>query len=263
MSLGTRIKECRLKAGLSQEKLAALLGISRQAVTKWESDQSAPSTDNLFRLAEVLGTTVDFLITSETDNRSVAEQVYQMLTNEEARKEAEHNHQKRMNLRTALAVFCGYLAVFLLGKLLWCSSGNYTVLGWLTTTYVNADCYLFGWLLSSNLFFCSVMLSILFAFAGWRRISLVTLAGFALGLLLGEWLGGLPQLVAPGYHYGWAIWAGIFLVSLAMGIWLQRFQKENLHFRSRKMGLWCILSAALIVGIIAFVLLSIPAYARP
>ena len=78
MTLGTRIKEHRNHAKLSQEKVAELVGVSRQAVTKWESDQSAPTMDNLFRLAEIFGTTVDALVTDETDERSVAKLVYQM-----------------------------------------------------------------------------------------------------------------------------------------------------------------------------------------
>ncbi|MBQ7087809.1 MAG: helix-turn-helix transcriptional regulator [Clostridia bacterium] len=61
MTLGERIKEQRTKAKMSQEKLAELVGVSRQAVTKWEAGQSSPSTENLFRIAEVLGTTVDIL----------------------------------------------------------------------------------------------------------------------------------------------------------------------------------------------------------
>lgn len=62
MTLGERIKACRQQAGMSQEKVAELVGISRQAVTKWETNQSAPSTDNLFKLAEIFGTTVDLLL---------------------------------------------------------------------------------------------------------------------------------------------------------------------------------------------------------
>ena len=62
MSLGERIKEQRKKSGLSQERVAELVGVSRQSVTKWESGQSAPSTENLFKLAEIFGTTVDMLL---------------------------------------------------------------------------------------------------------------------------------------------------------------------------------------------------------
>ena len=55
MSLGERIKEQRKSSGLSQEKVAEFVGVSRQAVTKWETGQSAPSTENLFKLAEIFG----------------------------------------------------------------------------------------------------------------------------------------------------------------------------------------------------------------
>ena len=65
MSLGQNIKRFRGEAHLSQEKMAELVGVSRQAVTKWEADQSAPSTENLFRLAEVLSVTVDDLVGPE------------------------------------------------------------------------------------------------------------------------------------------------------------------------------------------------------
>ena len=50
MSLGEKIKACRQNAGMSQEKVAELVGVSRQAVTKWEANQSAPNTENMFKL---------------------------------------------------------------------------------------------------------------------------------------------------------------------------------------------------------------------
>ena len=64
MSLGNNIREHRKRSGLSQEKLAELVGVSRQAVTKWETGQSAPSTDNLLRLAEIFGISLDVLIST-------------------------------------------------------------------------------------------------------------------------------------------------------------------------------------------------------
>ena len=52
MDIGTRIRELRLERGLSQEALAEQLGVSRQAVTKWESGASAPSTAKLLELID-------------------------------------------------------------------------------------------------------------------------------------------------------------------------------------------------------------------
>lgn len=77
MSLGERMKEQRKACGMSQEKVAELVGVSRQAVTKWEAERSAPSTENLFKLAEIFGTTVDILLASEEQEKnSPAEQIW-------------------------------------------------------------------------------------------------------------------------------------------------------------------------------------------
>lgn len=60
--LGENIAKLRKTKGLSQEKVAEVLGVSRQAVTKWESNISRPSSDNLLRLAELLEVSVDILL---------------------------------------------------------------------------------------------------------------------------------------------------------------------------------------------------------
>ncbi len=73
-TLGERIRAARQAAGLSQEKLAERLGLTRQAVTKWETGQSAPSTENLLRLAEVLGVPVTALLGEEASSPPLAGQ---------------------------------------------------------------------------------------------------------------------------------------------------------------------------------------------
>jgi len=65
MSMGKRIKAARTQKGFTQEYVAASLGISRQAVFKWEKDQTRPDTKNLIALAKLLDVSVDFL-TQET-----------------------------------------------------------------------------------------------------------------------------------------------------------------------------------------------------
>ena len=99
MSLGERIKEQRKNSGLSQEKVAEFVGVSRQAVTKWEANQSAPSTENLFKLAEIFGTTVDMLLSSNEDGKnSPAEQIYYLYKMEEEKKAAERRGKMKKNL---------------------------------------------------------------------------------------------------------------------------------------------------------------------
>lgn len=65
MTLGNRIASLRKAAGLSQEALAAKLGVSRQAIGKWEADATLPSLDNLHQLAKELGVSIDALLTGE------------------------------------------------------------------------------------------------------------------------------------------------------------------------------------------------------
>lgn len=61
MSIGERIIELRKAAGLSQGQLASALGVSRQAVSKWENDQTAPDSIKMIRLAEILDTDIEYL----------------------------------------------------------------------------------------------------------------------------------------------------------------------------------------------------------
>ena len=63
MSIGERIAELRKAENLSQGQLASLLDVSRQAVSKWENDQSTPDTLKLIQLADVLKTDVEYLST--------------------------------------------------------------------------------------------------------------------------------------------------------------------------------------------------------
>jgi transcriptional regulator with XRE-family HTH domain len=61
-TLGKRIAARRKELGLTQEALAEKLGITAQAVSKWENDQSCPDISTLPRLAEILGVSTDTLL---------------------------------------------------------------------------------------------------------------------------------------------------------------------------------------------------------
>lgn len=62
MNLGQRIQECRKKRGLSQEALADVLSVSRQAVQKWESGSSTPELEKLTQIADYFGVSLDYLV---------------------------------------------------------------------------------------------------------------------------------------------------------------------------------------------------------
>ncbi len=64
-TLGKRIMQHRKDMGLTQDQLAEKLGVTAQAVSKWENDLSCPDINMLPRLAEVFGTTTDALLGHE------------------------------------------------------------------------------------------------------------------------------------------------------------------------------------------------------
>lgn len=62
MNIGDRIQNLRKSKGLSQEELADQIGVSRQAVSKWESEQSAPDIEKIIRMSDFFQVTTDYLI---------------------------------------------------------------------------------------------------------------------------------------------------------------------------------------------------------
>lgn len=68
-----RLLNYRKQHGLSQEELAAKIGVSRQAVSKWERAEASPDTDNLIELAKIYGVTLDELISGTGEVKQEAE----------------------------------------------------------------------------------------------------------------------------------------------------------------------------------------------
>jgi len=66
-TLGKRIAALRKEKGMTQEELAEKLGVSPQAVSKWENGQSCPDISLLPRLAAIFGVTTDLLLTGEQE----------------------------------------------------------------------------------------------------------------------------------------------------------------------------------------------------
>ncbi len=71
MTLGEKIYSLRVKNGLSQEAFGEKLGVSRQSVSKWETDQSVPELDKIVMISELFTVTTDYLL-----KESVAEPAF-------------------------------------------------------------------------------------------------------------------------------------------------------------------------------------------
>lgn len=72
MKLGEKLQRLRKQNGLSQEQLAARLAVSRQAVSKWELDETMPDTENVIQLSRLFGVSCDYLLRDEVDEPGAA-----------------------------------------------------------------------------------------------------------------------------------------------------------------------------------------------
>jgi len=113
MTLGQNITALRTKAKMSQGDLAEKLNVSRQSVSKWETDASVPELDKLLLLSEIFGITLDELVKGEKPEAGAAE------TPEEAshaEKPAESSTRKTVGyIFLAAGLLCCILGVVFSG----------------------------------------------------------------------------------------------------------------------------------------------------
>lgn len=67
MTFGEKLQKLRAQAGLSQDALAELLDVSRQAVSKWERDEAMPEAEKLVRISRQFGVSTDYLLLEELE----------------------------------------------------------------------------------------------------------------------------------------------------------------------------------------------------
>ena len=79
MTFAQKLKELRTRSGMSQEMLGEKVGVSRQAITKWETDKGAPDMDNLMALSDLFGISVDELLGRET-RKAAGDFLYESVT---------------------------------------------------------------------------------------------------------------------------------------------------------------------------------------
>ena len=69
MSFRDNLQHLRAAKGMTQEQLAMLLGVSRQAVTKWESERAYPEMDKLLKMCQIFECTLDELVQGDLTQR--------------------------------------------------------------------------------------------------------------------------------------------------------------------------------------------------
>lgn len=118
MNVADRIQNLRKAKGVSQEQLADAIGVSRQAVSKWESEQTTPDLEKVILMSEYFDVTTDYLLkgiepAEETEHMTMADVIDKKIL-------TETNGKRAKNIfRYLLYVFLGVLAVDLLTFILY------------------------------------------------------------------------------------------------------------------------------------------------
>ena len=117
MTIADRIQTLRKSKGMSQEELADAAGVSRQAVSKWESEQSTPDIDKVVILSEIFDVTTDYLLkgiepVENNDHKTMADVVDQKILTEKNGKRA------KTILKWVLIGFGAFLAIDLLSMII-------------------------------------------------------------------------------------------------------------------------------------------------
>lgn len=89
MTMGQKIQQLRKSKGLSQEELSSMITVSRQAISKWELDESVPDTDNIVQICKIFGVSADYLLNDEVETDMdipVVRENYQKATKQYNRK---------------------------------------------------------------------------------------------------------------------------------------------------------------------------------
>lgn len=113
MTLGQNIQNARKAKGMSQETLAEKIGVSRQALGKWEKDTALPGLDNLQALAAELGTGVDALLGAQAESPEAPAVTLDALRDLLAARDAEERRRRRLwggAAGAAFLVLAGLLA---------------------------------------------------------------------------------------------------------------------------------------------------------
>ena len=157
MTLGTKLQNLRKQSGMSQETLAGQLGVSRQAVSRWELDASLPETENIIKLAKLFDVSFDYLL-----NDDITENIMQTLPKHTGRNIYIDNITEFLK---KYGYWCGYI---LSAVSAYCFAG-YTITFLSLTRVISPSgemAVLFGGIAIGNAMFGILIMYMLLSFGG-------------------------------------------------------------------------------------------------
>ena len=120
MNIADRIQNLRKTKGLSQEQLADAIGVSRHAVSKWDSEQARPDLEKIILMSEYFEVTTDYLLKgiepiedTKSEHKTIGDVLDQKILTK------ENGKKTKTILKYILYVFLGVLAIDLLSLIIY------------------------------------------------------------------------------------------------------------------------------------------------
>lgn len=133
MTLGEKIKELRIENKLTQEELANKLGVTRQAISKWEQNLALPDTNNLISISKIFNVKVDELINykSNLGNQNIEADIDNSDTSDDKESKLDLNSIKeKKDIKNTPIYSILYSLIFLICLVTFTLVGMYAKNGW-------------------------------------------------------------------------------------------------------------------------------------
>lgn len=239
MAIGDQIKRLRQEKGLTQEVVATALDVTRQAVAKWESNQAAPSTVNLIKLAELFHVQLEELTCIDGDTSTMQEYFIKKVKDEEKRNIVLK--QLRHLILEVCVITAAYVAL--------------SLICWVCFHLLGIPDYIWNWITEHYALCLSGCAAVLAMLCGLKWLSWLMLAGTAVGIVAGNIAGSISENTSSlGFNTGWMVFLLCLYAGAAAGVGLEFLRSKNrrqsLIPAKGKRVLTSVLAALLIVSVI-------------
>lgn len=240
--LGDKIRELRKQNGISQEDVATALGVSRQAVTKWESGVSLPSSGNMIKLAELFKVSVDELTSSSRQSpvNIDSEAIEKFIRSTEDKKKKE---QKILSGTIDILKNMGGLLIAYGAIYLFC---------WFLNVQIGVSLFPWHYIQEYHFLLATCVISLLAVILQKKKFAYIMLAGAILAIFMGQIIGSYSTNNSPlAFNKSWIGLVLLWNISLIVGVIVELIARKRTsgYYIGRK-PLTRILAAALSLGIL-------------
>ena len=207
MTVGEKIRLLRKSKGLTQDAVAFDLGVSRQAIAKWEGGQSSPNSENLIKLANLLSAPIDELTdTKPYQPTALEEYVRQKLENRKKFQEAKRIAFKM--IQAIALILIAYIAVYGICLLVFYLAGI-------------RNC-IWKWMQSNHILMITCLVHVVIFSLGKKIVGVSLFLGTIVAIIVSNTAGLSMMRRSPiGYNNGWVFYLATLFVFYIIGFFAE------------------------------------------